>query len=143
MVKSLSLEVIDKKVERYRAKLMAEYQLSRKDHKEFRALIESIFARYGNVAINLPALVSLCLQTKAEWNQPDWKEKSNELEAFIRAHGHQGDWIQISAGRNGGVRLINEHIMQGKLGATCKSVIVKPTHSRKTKTIKRGSQTNQ
>lgn len=139
MAKDFSPEAIDKKVERYRAKLMAEVELTRKDQKELRAMVESVFAKYGDVSINLSAVVSLCLQQQ-NIKPEDWKQKAHELENFVRSHGHQEEWIQIRAGKDGGVRLIHPHIMQGVMGATCKSVIVKkPTHSRKTKTIKRSN----
>lgn len=140
MVKSNSLEAIDRKVDRYRSKLIAEFEMARKDRTELRALVESVFAQYGNVTINLPAIVTLCLQKRGTATPETWKQEAHELQEFIRAHGHQEEWIQIRAGKDGGVRLIVTHIMQGVMGATCKSVIVKaPTHSRKTKRVKRSN----
>jgi hypothetical protein len=124
---------INLKVAQFRRKLEAQIQEARVilGNKDIGAAIEAVYTRYGDVAINMPALAALVCRDLGA-TQDSYKALAETVYTFIR----NADWLMVTRGKNGGVRSLRAGVKVGTFGATCNSRIICDTHSR---TIKRKS----
>jgi hypothetical protein len=126
---------LEEKVRAFRVKLWdqrreAELLLQNVDFTE---AIESVYAEYGDVSINMPALATLVLQ-RLNARPDNYRLLADKAMTFIR----NADWLMVTKGKGGGVKNKRAGHPVGKFGATCNSRIIYPTtHSRKTKKAKR------
>lgn len=120
---SMSEKDIEQAVTKYRNKLKAKVAEAKLllDNKEVGTAIQTVFDRYGDVAITMPALATM---TCGELNATSDNYKS--LHIMVCDYIRSADWLMVTKGRGGGVRCLRPGAKRGMFGATCNSRIIDP-----------------